>query len=237
MHLQGSVGGQTHALTRRQWVSGVGVATLLAAWGTSHAGSFEDFFVAVQRDDADALARLAELGFDLNTTNAQGQHALHLAMREPSLRVMDFLLKHPSVNVDVRNPKDETPLMLAMLKGFLPQAKAMLVRGADVNKTGWTPLHYAASFGGKGAVEQVQLLLEHHAYIDAESPNGTTPLMMAAQYGSEDVAKLLLEEGADATLRNQLKLTAIDFATRAGRASLAETIAKAVRATGPKGKW
>jgi hypothetical protein len=38
-------------------------------------------------------------------------------------------------------------------------------------------------------------------------------------------------------LRNQLKLTAIDFATRAGRASLAETLAKAVRATGPKGKW
>lgn len=223
--------------TRRQWLTFVGASALLGATGLVQAGSFEDFFVAVQRDDVSELVRLAQLGFDLNTTNVQGQHALHLAMREPSLRVMDYLVQQPSVNVDARNPKDETPLMMAMLKGFLPQGKAMLVRGADVNKTGWTPLHYAASFAGTGAVEQVQLLLDHHAYIDAESPNGTTPLMMAAQYGSEDVAKLLLQEGADATLRNQLKLTAIDFATRAGRTSLAETLAKAVRATGPKGKW
>lgn len=224
-------------MSRRRWVLSIGAMALLPMVGTAWAGSFEDFFVAIQRDDASELARLAALGFDLNTTNAQGQHALHLAMREPSLRVMGYLVQHPSVDVDVRNPKDETPLMLAMLKGYLPQATAMLKRGADVNKTGWTPLHYAATYSGKAATEQVQLLLEHHAYIDAESPNGTTPLMMAAQYGSEDVAKLLLEEGADPSLRNQLKLTAIDFATRAGRASLAETIAQAVRSEGPKGKW
>jgi len=98
-------------------------------------------------------------------------------------------------------------------------------------------LHYAASFNGKDAVEQVQWLLDNHAYIDAESPNGTTPLMMAAQYGSEEVARLLLQEGADAALRNQLQLTAIDFATRAGRASLAEVIGQAVRTRGPKAKW
>lgn len=224
-------------MSRRHWVKGVCALAVLSGVCRVQAGSFEDFFVAIQRDDARELARLAALGFDLNTTNAQGQHALHLAMREPSMSVMGYLLQHPGVNVDVRNPKDETPLMLALLKGFTPQAKVMLVRGADVNKTGWTPLHYAASYSGKGAVEQVQLLLEHHAYIDAESPNGTTPLMMAAQYGSEEVAKLLLEEGADPSLRNQLKFTATDFATRAGRTSLAETIAQAVRAEGPKGKW
>ena len=227
----------TPGLTRRNWLACIGASAVLGTVELAHAGSFEDFFIAVQRDDVGALVRLAELGFDLNITNPQGQHALHLTMREPSLRVMDYLVQQPIVNVDVRNPKDETPLMLAVLKGFLPQAKAMLARGADVNKTGWAPLHYAATYAGKGDIEQVQLLLEHHAYIDAESPNGTTPLMMAAQYGSEGVAKLLLEEGADATLRNQLKLTAIDFATRAGRASLAETIAKAVRATAPKGTW
>lgn len=224
-------------LSRRHVLVGMGASAALCLTGPAQAGSFEDFFIAVQRDDVGALVRLAQLGFDLNTLNPQGQHALHLAMREPSLRVMDFLVQQPTVNVDVRNPKDETPLMLAVLKGFVPQVNAMLARGADVNKTGWAPLHYAASYAGKGAVEQVQLLLAHHAYIDAESPNGTTPLMMSAQYGSEDVARLLLEEGADATVRNQLQLTAIDFATRAGRAALAETIAMAVRAKGPKGKW
>ena len=83
----------------------------------------------------------------------------------------------------------------------------------------------------------VRLLLEHHAYIDAESPNGTTPLMMAAHYGDPGVVKLLLEEGADPMLRNQQGLTAIDFAHRANRAESAEIIAAFVRARQPKGKW
>ncbi|NCW41201.1 MAG: ankyrin repeat domain-containing protein, partial [Betaproteobacteria bacterium] len=60
--------------------------------------------------------------------------------------------------------------------------------------------------------DQRLLLLEHHAYIDAESPNGTTPLMMAAYYGTPEATKLLLEEGADPLIKNQQGLTALDFA-------------------------
>jgi ankyrin repeat protein len=63
----------------------------------------------------------------------------------------------------------------------------------------------------------VDALLAHHAYIDAESPNGTTPLMMAAQYGVESVVVSLLEAGADASLRNEQGLSALDFARRADR--------------------
>ena len=58
----------------------------------------------------------------------------------------------------------------------------------------------------------MRLLLENNAYIDAESPNGTTPLMMAAYYAPPLAVKLLLEEGADPTLRNQAKASALDMA-------------------------
>ena len=80
-------------------------------------------------------------------------------------------------------------------------------------------------------------MLENHAYIDAESPNGTTPLMMAAEYGAPGAVKLLLEAGADPRLKNQLGLTAVDFALRANRADVAETIAAFIRSKQPKGKW
>ena len=83
----------------------------------------------------------------------------------------------------------------------------------------------------------VRLLLENHAYIDAESPNKTTPLMMAAHYGNPGVVKLLLEEGADPLLKNQLGLSAIDFAQRANRQASADIISAFVRAKQPKGKW
>jgi ankyrin repeat protein len=109
--------------------------------------------------------------------------------------------------------------------------------GADVNKPGWTPLHYAATHAGPDALAQVAFLLENHAYIDAESPNGTTPLMMAAQYGEPEVLRLLLKEGADARLTNQQKLTAIDFALRGSRPTSAEILRTHLQVSPTPGKW
>ena len=110
----------------------------------------------------------------------------------------------------------------------------MIEKGADINKPGWTPLHYAATAGD---VPLIKILLENYAYIDAESPNKTTPLMMAAQYGTTGAVKLLLEEGADVSLKNDLGLTAIDFAQNAKRQESVDVIAAFVRAQQPKGKW
>jgi uncharacterized protein len=106
--------------------------------------------------------------------------------------------------------------MLASLKGYLGLVQSLVNKDADVNKTGWTPLHYAAS---GGHVPVIQYLLENSAFIDAESPNGTTPLMMAAMYGSPEAVKALIQAGADPTLKNQLGLTALDFAVRGQRSN------------------
>jgi ankyrin repeat protein len=209
----------------------------LACAGTVWANSFDDFFTAIKKDDAGTLQQLAQRGFDLNTRSAEGEHALYLAIRDEALQVANFLLSQSKVDVEARTSKDESPLMIAAIKGQLDLAKRLIARKAEVNKPGWTPLHYAASHPGDNSAAMVRLLLEHHAYIDAESPNKTTPLMMAAHYGSAGVVKLLLEEGADPLLKNQLGLTAIDFARRANRQASADIIAAFVRAQQPKGKW
>ena len=211
------------------------LAVLLSA--TVWADSFSDFFSAVKRDDVSAVRQLAQRGFDLNTRNEEGEHALFLALRDDAPAVSGFLLGQAKVQVEIRTAKDESPLMMAALKGKLEAAKRLIARQAEVNKTGWTPLHYAATNADDESLPMVRLLLEHHAYIDAESPNGTTPLMMAAHYGHPSVVKLLLEEGADPLLKNQQGLSAIDFANRAQRADAANTIAAFVRAKQPKGRW
>jgi ankyrin repeat protein len=72
------------------------------------------------------------------------------------------------------------------------------------------------------------MLLEDSAYIDAESPNGTTPLMMAARYGSAKATQLLIEEGADLQTKNQLGLSALDFAKQGNRPDAQEIISKAL---------
>ena len=182
--------------------------------GMASAGSYEDFFDAVKKDDVTVARSLLQRGFDPNTVNPQGVPALMMAVLVPSLQVADLLIRSPQIRAEVRNHNDESVLMLAAIKGYLPLVEQLVAKDADVNKPGWTPLHYAAS-GGHVAV--MSFLLDHSAYIDAESPNGTTPLMMAARYGSPEAVKLLIQAGADPTLSNQLGLTAKDFAVQGRR--------------------
>ncbi len=218
----------------RNYIRNILYLVLIIGYSLAHSGSYEDFFVAIKQDNPDAIAALLKRGFDPDTIDPQGLSGLYLALRDSSLKAARVLIDWPKTNVEIRTRQDESPLMMACLKGHLELARKLIARDADVNKTGWTPLHYAAT---SGHVAIIELLLEQHAYIDAESPNGTTPLMMAAYYGSPAAVKLLLEAGADPGTRNQLGLTAIDFANRAGRPDAAELIAASVRAAKPKGKW
>lgn len=214
-------------------------ALLLGGWAShAWAGAYEDFFVAILRDDADAISALLRRGFDPNTRDPKGQVGLTIALQNGSSKAFAALLAAREVRVEARNAQDESPLMIAAIKGNVEAVKALIARDADVNKTGWTPLHYAASAGSQQHLAIIALLLENHAYIDAASPNGTTPLMMAAHYGSADAVQLLLDEGADPTLKNQLGLTAADFALRVSRTEAAEKIAAAIRQRQPdRGKW
>ncbi len=207
---------------------------VLIGFNSAIAGSYDDFFIAIKRDDAATVRALIARGFDPNTPDPKGLHGLILALREPSPRTLEVLLATPKLNVESRTPQDESPLMLAALQGNLALVRRLIALDADVNKPGWAPLHYAAT---NGHVDVMRLLLENHAYIDAESPNGSTPLMMAAGYGTPEAVKLLLEEGADPMLKNQVGLTAIDFANRASRAESAALIGAFVRGKQPKGQW
>ncbi|MGV0960389.1 MAG: ankyrin repeat domain-containing protein [Limnohabitans sp.] len=196
----------------------------------SFAGAYDDFFKAIQLDDVQTVRALLQRGFDPNTLDERGRPALLLALQAPSPKVSEALIRQPQTRVELRNDKDESPLMMAALRGQKALVELLIWRDADVNKTGWTPLHYAAS-GGHAQI--AQLLLDHSAYIDAESPNGTTPLMMAAMYGTPEVVKLLLSEGADRDLKNLLGMTALDFAKQASRKDAIELLQAPRAASAP----
>jgi len=187
------------------------------------AGSYDDFFEALKTDEAQVVAKVLARGFDPNTLSPDGQYPLVLAIRRPSPAVLDLLLRAKGLRAEVRTAKDESPLMLASMAGMVDVCKRLIALDADINKTGWAPLHYAAS---AGHVEVIKLLLKHSAYIDAESPNKTTPLMMAAMYGNPQSVELLLEEGADASLKNDKGMTALDFADVANKQAAAKLLVR-----------
>jgi ankyrin repeat protein len=203
---------------------------LLAAPSLSHAGAYDDFFHAVQIDDDATVASLLKRGFDPNTIERdRGDSGMMIAIRENAMRVFTVLLSAQNIDIDQSAANGDTPLMLAAFKANKPAVKALLERGAAVNRAGWTPLHYAAAAGDN---EIVQMLLDKSAALDARSPNGTTPIMMAARGAHILTVKLLLDAGADATLKNQQGMTAIDFARQAGDKQIVEGLTYRLKKAG-----
>ena len=178
-------------------------------FNVSIAGSYSDFFKAIELDQPELVSHLLSRGFDPNSPSPKNVPALILCYQKKSVKVLDVLIESKQTNLNVLNADGESLLMLAAINNQLWLADKLISKGADVNKPGWTALHYAAS---KGHIEMIRLLLDQQAYLDAESPNGTTPLMMAASYGTAMSVKLLLEEGADPRIKNKLGLTALDMA-------------------------
>lgn len=190
-------------------------------FSSAQAGSYEDFFIAAKNDNAGIVGELLQRGFDPNSRDPKGQTALNIAMLEHSPRVAKLLLGQAGIDVNALNNAGESALMLAALKGDMAGALLLLDKGARVNQPGWSPLHYAAT-GPEPRL--VRLLIERGAEVDAASPNGTTPLMMAAQYGSEDSVAVLLDHGADPDRRNQKDMRAVDFAKLSGREPLVKAL-------------
>jgi len=183
------------------------------------------FFRAVQIDDDRTVKTVLARGVDPNMHDPErGETGLIIAMRNDAMKVAKLLLAQPGLKVDAPAPNGNTALMMAALQKNKPAVLALLEKGAQVNRPGWTALHYAAAAGD---LDIMKLLLERHAYIDAASPTGTTPLMLAAREGQEDAVKLLLEEGADATMKDRAwREDAAEFAIRAQKPWIAEQIRK-----------
>lgn len=183
--------------------------------------------VAVENDRADEVKRLLARGMDPDSVDAQGEPMLCIAARNGNVKTVQVLLAgkaHPNL----ANRYGDTPLMLAALKGDLPTVRALQAGGAALNKSGWTPLIYAAT-GGHDDV--VTFLLQHGAEIDAQAPNGTTALMMAIHEHHPDTARLLIASGANVSHRNQEGASALEWARELNE----DGIVKELRRAGAEG--
>lgn len=212
------------------------LAALLAAVVLSmcpplaRAGAYEDFFRAVSLDDAQTVTALLKRGFDPNTIEGvRGDSGLILAMREGSMKVFPVLLNARGIDLEQQARNGDTALMIAAFKANMPAVQALLAKGAAVNKSGWTALHYAAASGDS---EIVKILVQKGAELDALSPNKTTPMMMAARGGFIYSVKVLSDAGADASLKNDVGMTAIDFARENGSTDIVDGLTYRLKKAG-----
>lgn len=179
-----------------------------------------DFTKAAKFDDVSEIQSLMKAGISPNTLDPNGNPMLIVAIRDKSFKVTDLLLANKAIDVNLTNKSGENPLMIASIEGELPLVESMVLKNkAQVNKTGWTPLHYACSTGKLSVAE---FLVANGAQVNALSPSDTTPLMMAVSSGNELLIKFLLDKGADLSMRNHEGYSAIDVAVLFNREDIKE---------------
>ncbi len=127
------------------------------------------------------------------------------------------LARSQGLAVDAKGEDDRTALMLAAFNGHTAIVEYLIAEGAEIDARDniqRTALMYASTLPN---VATVQRLLDAKAEINAiDSGEHWTPLMFAAGEGHTAVCKLLLDQGADASMTDIDGESALDFAQRRG---------------------
>jgi ankyrin repeat protein len=172
--------------------------------------------LAAEASNTALIELLLKAGAKANSANPDGETALHLVARAGNIEAAKLLLQ-AGAKVDARETfGGQTPLMWAAARRHAPMVELLASKGADVNarsavrdyqrvataesrakfldRGGFTPLIYAARENCRACVE---VLLKHKADIGLPDPSGVPPLSIAMMNGNWDVAKRLIEAGAD----------------------------------------
>lgn len=184
--------------------------------------------------DADLVELLARTGVDMNSRSSAGWSLLAEAAASGNVDFIKAMIRRfPNVNRPEEHGR--TPIFGA-IPGMIglpvpgrigrapvdpaPAIRLLAASGADLNRqddTGATPLHYAAD----GKLELAQLsatraLLELRGKLNIRDVHGRTPLLSAKL---PSIALMLLQAGADPTIRDQTGKSIRDIAISCGKQS------------------
>src|SRR5258708_544742 len=138
---------------------------------------------AARSGKVDAAKALLDAGADINAKETWGgQSALMWAAAQGQALMVKFLASKDAKLND---------------HGKINQWERKIIqepRPKDMNKGGFTALHYAAREGCAACVEN---LLAAHADPDSEDPDRETPLLLALENMHFDTAAVLVKGGAD----------------------------------------
>jgi ankyrin repeat protein len=194
-------------------------------WLAEGADITQELSNAVIANDIERVKFLVSKGADVNKVDSQGWTPLTSAARQRHDKMAALLI---DLGADVNESNDGmTPLVAAVMRDHVPTIKVLVEKGADINEAGpqgFSPLAIAIT---DNRYEAAKALMNSDA--DFNSPSGAeglTPLMLVAAQTSAaegarfvpgstrpiDIAKSLIEKGADVNAKAKNGMTALMIA-------------------------
>lgn len=171
------------------------------------------------------VAILEESGENLvDSPDTYGMSPLMIASQKGYTSIVSSLIAH---NADVKfsNTSGKNSMMLACFGGHLKVALQLYDQGASLDTRdngGSCCLHWAVDGGKPGCI---QWLLDKEIEVDVEDECGCSPLMrLASINGNVEVAKILIENGANVNKVDKLKKTSLMSAALNGGVELVKLL-------------
>ncbi len=178
--------------------------------------------MCIERDQWQAAGILLKYGASPYSENTSRRNALLAAVRLADLRYFELLKQH-GADLNRTNSRGITPLTLAIRTGNSQVVKALIDEfGVDPsrpevewqhNRESDDPLTIASAFG---RVDIVMHLLSRHPWSQAEVSRA---FRGAVRSGEIEIARLLVGEGADIEMRNDVDETPLMIAAASGQRS------------------
>jgi len=175
------------------------VLTLVGA--SAIAAGPADLIDAVQSRNSAVAIKLIDQKVNVNSTTADGTTALHWAVHNGDVDMVDRLLR-AGANVNAKSEFGTTPMSEAVSVANAIVLEKLLNAGADPNNPlvdGMTPLMAIAR---TTSVAAARMLLDHGADVNArEQQKNQTALMWAAAQSQSEMVKEFVKRGADLNAR------------------------------------
>jgi ankyrin repeat protein len=180
----------------------------------------DDFVKSAEKGDLKAIQLFLNAGIDCNSQSAAGFTALMAASKNGRIEVVKKLLDQ-KLNVDAQGKQGVTALMLAAENNQVEVVKLLLAKHADPNledQTGWSALMKAVYQGNTSCVEAL-------AALSRQEVNRS--LLIAALTGHKEIAKILLDNGAEVDTRADDGRTPLMLAASKGDNDMVSLLLKA----------
>lgn len=146
---------------------------------------------------------------NINLKDVDNNNLLHMSVKYPqSWRIVNLFI-NSGVNINERNNKNETPLLIAINNNNYNIANILLKNGADIDDE---CIFKIINRSGRGAFYVLRNMIKRGIDIDIVNNNGLSLLHLSTKNNNYGFAKYLIMKGIDKNIKDCKNKTAFDYA-------------------------